>query len=374
MTASKPPIKSFFTSGERCCTGLRAADFLPLARRDDVPERDFPDFELRAVPSNLSIQQGGSAQLTVYAIRRDGFKGEIKLSLKEDFQDILLDGSLIPEGTDKVNMTVSASEKASREVIIPKLEGTSVINGKAVSRPVVPAEDLMQAFIYQHLVPSDEQVVAVTEPAIPFKISFEPDQKGYLELPLGKEISFNVTAIRSPGYEAPIQIQLVNPPKGITVRKGNIPLGKDMAVVTLRTEAKTEPNLKENLIFNATMFVDREEKEQETVTTVGVKDKEKIEIKQIVDNKSNTEAKPIESKDNKDIKENKDNNKDAKDVNKVDNDGKDTKPEIKVKKFKKEKIVLTLPAVPFRIVENPEKKKTDDTKNNKKYEVQISRN
>ncbi len=319
----------------------------------------FPDFELRAVPSNLSIQQGGSAQLTVYAIRRDGFNGEIKLSLKEDFQDILLDGSSIPEGTDKVNMTVSASEKASKEVIIPKLEGTAVINGKKVSRPVVPAEDLMQAFIYQHLVPSDEQVVAVTEPAIPFKISFEPQKKGYLELPLGKEISFNVTVIRCPGYEAPIQIQLVNPPKGITVRKGNIPLGKDTSVITLRTEAKTEPNLKENLIFNATMFVDREEKEQETVIASGEKVKEKTEIRQISDNKLNAEAKPIDSKDN------------TKDASKVDNDGKETKQEIKVKKFRKEKIVLTLPAVPFRIVENTEKKKTeevkktDDTKSNK---------
>jgi hypothetical protein len=329
----------------------------------------LPDFELRAVPSNLSIQQGGSAQLTVYAIRRDGFKGEIKLSLKGELQNILLDGALIPDGTDKVNMTVSASEKASSEVIIPKLEGSAVINGKTVCRPVVPAEDLMQAFIYQHLVSSEEQMVAVTEPATPFKISVEPQQKGYMELPLGKEISFNVTAIRSPGYDAPIQIQLVNPPKGITVRKGNIPMDKDTAVVTLRIEAKTEPNLKENLIFNATMFVDREEKEQETATAAGVKDKEKAEIKQVAGNNPNPEAKPIE---NKDIKENKDNNKDAKDVNGLNNDGKETKLEVKEKKIRKEKIVITLPAVPFRIVENPEKKKpeeakkADDAKNNKK--------
>jgi len=333
-----------------------------------------PDFELRAAPSNISIQQGGSALLTVYAIRRDGFRGEIKISLKDDSQSLLLDGALIPEGADKVNMTVSASEKASREVIIPKLEGTAVINGKTVSRPAVPAEDLMQAFIYQHLVSSNEQMVAVTEPPIPVKISVEPQQKGYLELPLGKEISFNVTAVRSPGFEAPIQLQLVNPPKGITVRKGNIPLGKDTAVVTLRTEAKTAPSLKENLIFNAVMFVDREEEEQSAtaVAVAGDKAKEKTETKQVADNKPNPEAKPIESRDNRGIKENKDNNKDAKDVNKVDADGKEAKPEIKVKKIRKEKIVVTLPAVPFRIVESPEKKKTeevkkaDDTKSNKK--------
>ena len=41
-----------------------------------------PDFELRVVPSSLSIRSNSSAQLTVYAMRKDGFKGPIKLSLK----------------------------------------------------------------------------------------------------------------------------------------------------------------------------------------------------------------------------------------------------------------------------------------------------
>lgn len=286
----------------------------------------LPDFELRSAPSNITIQQGGSAQLTVYAIRKDGFKGEIRISLKNASQNIMLDGALIPEGSDKVHMTVSASDKAIKEVAIPKLEGSAVINGKTISRPVVPAEDLMQSFIYQHLVSSDEQMVAVTEPHIPFMISVAPQPKGYMELPLGKEISINVTAVRHPGFEAPIQLQLVDPPKGITLRKGNIPPGKEKEVIILRTESKTDPNIKENLIFNATMFVDREDKE---------------------------------------------NVQDVKAAEKINNDGKDTKPEVKGKKIRKERIVVTVPAVAFRIVNNPETKKTeevkktDDTKNTK---------
>lgn len=296
----------------------------------------LPDFELRSTPSNISVQQGGSALFTVYAIRKDGFKGEIKIYIKDSSQNIMIDGALIPEGSDKVHMTVSASDKAIRELAIPKLEGSAVINGKTVSRPVVPAEDLMQAFIYQHLVSSDEQMMAVTETPIPFKISVAPQPKGYLELPLGKEISFYVTVVRSPGFEAPIQLQLVDPPKGISLRKGNIPPGKEREVVILRTESKTDPNLKENLIFNATMFVEREDKEQEQVAVAGDKSKEKTDSKQVADNKTNPETKPA--------------------------DGKDAKTEVKEKKIRKERVVVTVPAVPFRIVNNPETKKTEEVK------------
>ena len=42
-----------------------------------------PDFELRVVPSSLSLRAKSSATLTVYAMRKDGFTGPIKLGLKD---------------------------------------------------------------------------------------------------------------------------------------------------------------------------------------------------------------------------------------------------------------------------------------------------
>ena len=41
-----------------------------------------PDFALRVVPSALSVRSGTSVPITVYALRRDGFAGEIALALK----------------------------------------------------------------------------------------------------------------------------------------------------------------------------------------------------------------------------------------------------------------------------------------------------
>jgi len=288
----------------------------------------FQDFELRTVPANVSVPKGGSAPLTVHAIRRDGFNGEIRISIKGDSGGLSLNGAVIPEGTDKIRMTVSASENTPSAVIIPKLEGTAVIDEKSITHPVISAEDLMQAFIYQHLVPSVDQMVAVTDPPAPFIISTDLPQKGYLELPLGKEINFQVVVVRGEGFNGPIQIQLVEPPKGITIRKGNIPRGKNTAQITLRTDGKTEAKLKENLTMTAVMVIEKEENEPlvEDAKTKETADKEKSKESAVAENK---------------------------DVNKDNKDGKGNK---EFKKVKKERLIVSVPALPFRIIENPEKK------------------
>ena len=41
-----------------------------------------PDFELRIVPSSINVAAGATLPLTVYALRRDGFSGEITLGIE----------------------------------------------------------------------------------------------------------------------------------------------------------------------------------------------------------------------------------------------------------------------------------------------------
>lgn len=212
-----------------------------------------PDFALRVTPSAVSVPKGGSAPLTVHAIRKDGFTGEIKLALDEPSSGLSLNGAVMPEGTDKLRLTVSASGKAAPATLVPTLRGTAVVAGETVSRTAVPAEDLMQAFIYQHLVPCREQMVMVTKTAAPFVITPRLPASGYLELPLGKEVSFPVTVTRTKGFEGPIRIQLVDPPKGVTVPRGWIPAGKNNGIVSVRVEEKVEAKLRENLIFSGSM-------------------------------------------------------------------------------------------------------------------------
>jgi hypothetical protein len=217
-----------------------------------------PDFDLRATPSELGIPKGGSEPLTVHAIRRDGFTGEIRLAFDEPAPPgLALDGAVIPEGTDKVRITVTASPSAAAATLFPALHGTAVLNGKPVTRPVVPAEELMQAFAYQHLVPAKAQVVTITDPPAPFTVSFQlPD--GFLALTRGKEVSFPITVTRRPGFEGPIRVTLADPPKGVTARQSGAFGGRDRGLVTLRTESDAEVKANGNLILIATMVLVKE--------------------------------------------------------------------------------------------------------------------
>ena len=62
----------------------------------------------------------------------------------------------MPDGQDQVRLTLSAPPMTKKRVVNLALEGRATIDGQEIVRPVVPAENMMQAFIYWHLVPVNE--------------------------------------------------------------------------------------------------------------------------------------------------------------------------------------------------------------------------
>jgi hypothetical protein len=119
-----------------------------------------PDFELRIAPSNINVHGARSVPLTVYALRKDGFSGEIAMALKNPPAGFALSGR-VPANQDKATVTLSVPPSPLKDPINLSLEGRSTIEGQPVVRPVVPAEDMMQAFAYRHLVPVQELKVMV---------------------------------------------------------------------------------------------------------------------------------------------------------------------------------------------------------------------
>ncbi len=214
-----------------------------------------PDFELRVVPSSLTIPQGGSAALTVHVLRRDGFNDAVTLALQDENAGLSLVGTTVPEKMDKIRLTVSASPQTAVGLASLKITGTSVIDGKAIIRPAVPADDCMQAFIYRHLVPATTLAALIVEPA-PFTISYSIPKQGFLELPCGKETSLPLTVLRHPGYDGPIQLQLIEPPQGITLRRVFVPMDKKKSHLILRAESKTASGIVENLILTGTIAIE----------------------------------------------------------------------------------------------------------------------
>ncbi|MBI5818709.1 MAG: zinc ribbon domain-containing protein [Verrucomicrobia bacterium] len=125
----------------------------------------LPDFELRLIPSRFCIPSKGSASVTVFAIRKDGFDGPIKLNF-----------SNLPAGLESPGATLGAKQEVVGLGLKTKLDemekpvnvtvvGTAKVGDKELVHEAVPAEDKMQAFLWRHLLPADTLPVLVYNPS-----------------------------------------------------------------------------------------------------------------------------------------------------------------------------------------------------------------
>ncbi len=215
------------------------------------------EFDLRITPAAVMMAQGGSAVITLQAIRRNGFAGAIGLALQDPAGDLTLDGAILPAGMDKVTVTLTSSGRTSGH-LAPQVVGTAVIGGKTVTRQALPAENLMQAFLYQHLYPFQEETVLVLPGSAPFSLTPVVPTNGIVDLPVGRSVEIPVKVKRSPGYHGAVRLQLVEGPKGITFGNTVIPPKKDSVMVAIKAESLTETNRQGNLVFTGTMQVERE--------------------------------------------------------------------------------------------------------------------
>ena len=114
------------------------------------------------MPSSLNVRGGASVPLTVYALRRDGFTNEISLALQDAPKGFRLTGAKVPANQDQVRLTLQAPPAPTEEPVRLSVEGRAFVQGHPIVHPAVPAEDMMQAFAYRHLVPAKELDVAVS--------------------------------------------------------------------------------------------------------------------------------------------------------------------------------------------------------------------
>ena len=119
------------------------------------------DFALRVTPSTLNVRAGASTPLTVHALRRDGFDGEIEVLLRDAPKGFTLTGDPVAKGADRGRFTLDAPTSVADGVFTLRVEGRARLHGRVAVREAVPADDMMQAFAYRHLVPAQELVGAV---------------------------------------------------------------------------------------------------------------------------------------------------------------------------------------------------------------------
>lgn len=204
-----------------------------------------PDFELRATPASLNARPGMPVPLTVHVLRKDGFAGGVELGFKNSAPGWVLDGGQVPPGEDAVRFTLMAPGRGMEAPLVLELEGRATVGGRELVRPVVPAEDMMQAFFYRHLVPVRDLVVGVSGPARRL-----PAPRVMCELPLkipaGGQATIPV-GLMARAFPGTLQFELDAPPKGLALAQVRAVEGG--AELVLASDVATAgPGLKGNLI------------------------------------------------------------------------------------------------------------------------------
>lgn len=133
-----------------------------------------PDFELRVVPSSISLRNRGAAEVKVYAFRKDGFSKPITASLPK-LPRGLSATPVVFSGTQEVaTVTIKADWRQVTQPVSALLTvvGSAYVSARTpIRKEAISAEDRMQAFLWRHLVPADNFVVHVYNP------SFKPPQR-----------------------------------------------------------------------------------------------------------------------------------------------------------------------------------------------------
>lgn len=122
-----------------------------------------PDFELRLLPSALGARPGGTVTAAVHVIRREGFNHAIQLVLRGGPPGLALHNAQIPEGATQAWIHLQVPATAVPGVHRLELEGRARANEQTWVRPVVPADEWMQAFFYRHWVPARQLYLQVTD-------------------------------------------------------------------------------------------------------------------------------------------------------------------------------------------------------------------
>lgn len=208
-----------------------------------------PDFELRVVPSSINVRGGAHVPITVFALRKDGFNGEIELGLHDSSRAFGLSGARIPAGQNKIRLTLTTPATPRVEAYPVSFVGRATIGGKKVVHAAVPAEDMMQAFAYRHLVPAKEMKVQVVGRGGAPKSAIRLEDKTPLKIPAGGTAKFHVAVQLGKMFEK-IQVELSEPPEGVSIQKSDEGPGV-MEVFFAADAAKVKPGQQGNLILVA---------------------------------------------------------------------------------------------------------------------------
>jgi len=204
-----------------------------------------PDFSVYVSPSSVNVPADRIVPISVHVFRKEGFEGDIELVLKDAPGGFVLDGGRVPSGRDTIRMTLTAPQEPPQRPVVIGFEGQARIGGQLVRRPAVACEDMMQAFIYHHLVASQELMVAAAGNRRTVRVARLSNDTP-VRLPAGGSAKIRVE-IPPALMQRNVQLTLSNPPEGISLE--DVTADSNGLVFVLKADAKKlKAGFSDNLI------------------------------------------------------------------------------------------------------------------------------
>ena len=219
--------------------------------------KEQPDFSLRVVPASLTIPEEGSAVVTVHALRKAGFTGAVELSIKNAPDGFEINRAVIPAGQDEVQITLSATDRKAEELMALQIQGQARIRSRTVRRTAVPAEDMMQAFLYRHLVPAQELLVRVTEPQ-PVSVKLKLPAKGIIQARPGDVVKLSTDISYAGSYKGSVQLILQDPPEWASLGQKSLKKGTKWGrEVKIKISEEAKPGTFETLVLTGKISISK---------------------------------------------------------------------------------------------------------------------
>ena len=205
------------------------------------------DFSLRVTPSSLTIPANSTVPIGVHALRTDGFEGPIELFIKTPDTGMTISGGIIPAGKNSIHMTLTAVNKEGGKPFALELEGCAQVGDKSLRRIAAGADDMMQAFLFRHLVPVQELLVwpRKSQWRMPPVELVGPNP---VRIPAGGSVRVTLKTKPRP-FLKEIDLELYQPPAGIILQDVAVVQGELSFVLQADKNAAPEKDILDNLII-----------------------------------------------------------------------------------------------------------------------------
>ncbi len=219
--------------------------------------KEKPDFRLMVMPADehrpdtCVLGQGGAQHYTVYALRTDGFKGEITLAVEGLPAGVTAQPQILAGSLKFAHLVLTAADNAAVFTGSVKVVGTAVINGQKVVQQARPATITWG-------VPTAQNIPTVTRLDRDLALAVRDKSPGKL-LPakdkvvvsIGDKTEIPLKLVRvQPEFKANFQVTPVPTelPVGVTFANLTFAAGKDDVNAVLTIAANAAPG-KYNIVF-----------------------------------------------------------------------------------------------------------------------------